>query len=247
MPSPPTGRPTRSGSSRPGPSRPGSTRARRKARRAGSGRRLFAFDQRLGPALIAGADEAGRGCLAGPLVAAAVLFDYTALSTRELRSLDALNDSKQHNAEAREVLYPMVLRSAARVAVVSRCARGIDARGLHKTNLAALRDALRRVTADVAGEVLCLVDGFSVPEFERPQRAIVDGDATSAAIAAASIIAKVTRDRYMRHADSQHPGWGFAEHVGYSTPVHREAIMRQGVSPLHRMSFQSLAYQQLSL
>jgi ribonuclease HII len=175
-------------------------------------------------------------------VAAAVLFDYTALSTRELRSLDALNDSKQHNAEARDELYPLVLRSAAAVAVVSRCARGIDARGLHKTNLAR-GDSPQGVT----GEVLCLVDGFSVPEFERPQRAIVDGDATSAAIAAASIIAKVTRDRYMRHADSQHPGWGFAEHVGYSTPVHREAIMRQGVSPLHRMSFQSLAYQQLSL
>ena len=79
--------------------------------------------------------------------------------------------------------------------------------------------------------MLCLVDGFSVPEFERPQRAIVDGDATSAAIAAASIVAKVTRDRYMHHADAQHPGWSFAEHVGYSTPVHREAILRQGVSP----------------
>jgi ribonuclease HII len=180
-------------------------------------------------------------------VAAAVLFDYRALSTAELRALDALNDSKQHSSQAREELYPLVLRSAARVAVVSRCVSGIDARGLHKTNLAALRDASRRVTAGVAGEVLCLLDGFSVPEFERPQRAIVDGDATSAAIAAASIIAKVTRDRYMRHADSQHPGWGFAEHVGYSTPVHREAILRQGVSPLHRMSFQSLAYQQLAL
>ncbi len=104
---------------------------------------------------------------------------------------------------------------------------------------------LEAVTAGIAGEVLCLLDGFSVPDFERPQRAIVDGDATSAAIAAASIIAKVTRDRYMHNADSQHPGWGFAEHVGYSTPVHREAILRQGVSPLHRMSFQSLAYQQL--
>ena len=91
------------------------------------------------------------------------------------------------------------------------------------------------------------MDGFSVPDFGRPQRAIVDGDATSAAIAAASIVAKVTRDRYMRHADAEHPGWGFAEHVGYSTPVHREAILRQGVSPLHRMSFQSLAYQQLPL
>jgi ribonuclease HII len=225
----------------------GSARARRRARRDGSGRRLFAFDRRLGVRLIAGADEAGRGCLAGPLVAAGVLFDYDALTTRELRSLGKLNDSKQHSTQAREELYPLVLRSAARVVVVSRCVRGIDARGLHKTNLAALRDALRAVTRGVDGDVLCLVDGFSVAEFERPQRAIVDGDATSAAIAAASIVAKVTRDQYMRHADLQHPGWSFAEHVGYSTPVHREAILRQGVSPLHRMSFQSLAYQQLAL
>ena len=222
-------------------------RSRRRARRDTSGRRLFAFDKRLGVRLVAGADEAGRGCLAGPLVAAGVLFDQDALTTRELRSLRALNDSKQHTAEAREELYPLVLRSASRVVVVSRCVRGIDARGLHKTNLAALRDALVGVTRDVAGDVLCLVDGFAVKDFGRPQRAIVDGDATSAAIAAASIVAKVTRDRYMHHADSQHPGWNFAEHVGYSTPSHREAILRQGVSPLHRMSFQSLAYQQLAL
>jgi ribonuclease HII len=224
-----------------------SARARRRTRRAGSGQRLFAFDRRLGYRLLAGADEAGRGCLAGPLVAAAVLFDYESLTTRELRSLRTLNDSKQHSAEAREELYPLVMRSAARVHVVSRCVRGIDTRGLHKTNLAALRDALRGVTAEVTGEVLCLVDGFSVAEFERPQRAIVDGDATSAAIAAASIVAKVTRDRYMHRADALYPGWSFAEHVGYSTPSHREAILRNGVSPLHRMSFQSLAYQQLAL
>ena len=196
---------------------------------------------------VAGADEAGRGSLAGPLVAAGVLFDYEAITTRELRSLAALNDSKQHTTEAREDLYPRVMRCAARVVVVSRCARGIDARGLHRTNLAALRDAMRAVTRGVDGEVLCLVDGFSVAEFEHPQRAIVDGDATSAAIAAASIVAKVTRDRFMRRADEQHPGWSFAEHVGYSTPSHREAILRNGVSPLHRMSFQSLAYQQLVL
>jgi ribonuclease HII len=221
--------------------------ARRRAHKRTSGRRLFAFDRALGTPLVAGADEAGRGCLAGPLVAAAVLFDHDALTTRELRSLSALNDSKQHTIEARDQLYPLVLRAARRVVVVSRCVRGIDARGLHKTNLAALRDALRRVTADIPADVLCLVDGFSVPEFERPQRAIVNGDATSAAIAAASIIAKVTRDRYMHQADLHHPGWSFAEHVGYSTPVHREAILRQGVSPLHRMSFQSLAYQQLAL
>jgi ribonuclease HII len=225
----------------------GTARARRRARRNGSGRRLFAFDRRLGVPLVAGADEAGRGCLAGPLVAAGVLFDYDALTTRELRSLSALNDSKQHSAEAREELFPLVLRSATRVVVVSRCVRGIDSRGLHKTNLAALRDALKAVTRDVQGDVLCLSDGFPVRDFGRPQRAIVDGDATSAAIAAASIVAKVTRDRYMHHADDEHPGWSFAEHVGYSTPVHREAILRQGVSPLHRMSFQSLAYQQLAL
>ncbi|HEX3511494.1 MAG TPA: ribonuclease HII [Solirubrobacteraceae bacterium] len=228
-------------------SRRTSARARRRARRRSSGRRLFAFDRRLGVPLVAGADEAGRGCLAGPLVAAAVLFDYDALTTRELRSLSALNDSKQHTAEAREDLYPLVLRSAARVVVVSRCVRGIDARGLHKTNLAALRDAIRSVTDDVRGDVLCLLDGFAVPDFGRPQRAIVDGDATSAAIAAASIVAKVTRDRFMHHADERHPGWEFAEHVGYSTPSHRDAIQRVGVSPLHRMSFQSLAYQQLAL
>jgi ribonuclease HII len=223
-----------------------SARTRRRSRRARSGQRLFAFDRRLGQRFVAGADEAGRGCLAGPLVAAAVMFDYEALTTRELRALRALNDSKQHTFEAREELYPLVLRSAARVHVVSRCVRGIDARGLHKTNLAALRDALRGVTQG-AGEVLCLVDGFSVADFGRPQRAIVDGDATSAAIAAASIVAKVSRDRFMRQADVRHPGWGFAEHVGYSTPSHREAIQRDGVSPLHRMSFQSLAYQQLAL
>lgn len=193
---------------------------------------------------MAGADEAGRGCLAGPLMAAGVLFDYERLTTRDMRALSALNDSKQHSPEERERLYPIVLRTAERVIVISRCVRGIDARGLHKTNLAALRDALLGVARPGC---LCLIDGFAVSDFGYPQRAIVDGDATSAAIAAASIVAKVTRDRYMRRADALHPGWQFAEHVGYSTPEHRAAIMRQGVSPLHRMSFQSLAYQQLAL
>ena len=94
---------------------------------------------------MAGADEAGRGCLAGPLVAAAVLFDYDRLTLSDLRALSALNDSKQHTAEMREELYPRVLRVATRVAVTSRCVRGIDERGLHKTNLAALSDVLKRV------------------------------------------------------------------------------------------------------
>jgi len=207
-------------------------------------RRLFAFDRDLGVRFVAGADEAGRGSLAGPLVAAAVLFDYERLGLREVRALSALNDSKQHNAEAREALYPIVLRAATRVAVVSRCVRGIDARGLHVTNLAALRDALARVARPGC---VCLSDGFPVGDVGHQQRAVISGDARSAAIAAASIVAKVSRDRYMHRADALHPGWEFATHVGYATPEHRAAIMARGVSPLHRLSFQSAAYQQLAL
>jgi ribonuclease HII len=217
-------------------------RARR--RRRSSGSRLFRYDRGLGTRFVAGADEAGRGCLAGPLVAAAVLFDYEKLTLADLRSLSALNDSKQHNMEMREMLYPRVMRAATAVSVTSRCVRGIDERGLHKTNLAALSDMLRRV--GVPG-CLCLSDGFPVPATGFEQRPVVGGDATSAAIAAASVIAKVTRDRFMVRMEERYPGWEFAAHVGYSTPEHRAAIERQGVSPLHRMSFQSMAYQQLAL
>jgi ribonuclease HII len=229
------------------PRKPASA-AKRRASRRRTGRKLFQFDRRLGVRYVAGADEAGRGCLAGPLAAAAVLFDLHALGVREVRALSALNDSKQHTAEARELLYPIVMRTALKVCVVSRCAPALDERGLHVTNLQALSDALRRVTAGQRpGQVLCLVDGFRVPDVGHEQRAIVEGDATSAAIAAASIIAKVSRDRFMHRADARHPGWDFASHVGYSTPEHRDAIQRIGVSPLHRMSFQSTAYQQLAL
>ena len=94
---------------------------------------------------------------------------------------------------------------------------------------------------------ICLSDGFPVAALDHEQMAVIGGDAKSAAIAAASVIAKETRDRYMRRADAVHPGWEFASHVGYATPEHREAIERQGVSPLHRRSFQSAAYQQLAL
>ena len=217
---------------------------RRAAKRRRSGRRLFAYDRALGARFVAGADEAGRGCLAGPLVAAAVLFDYERIGLADLRALTALNDSKQHTEEGREELYPRVLRIATKVAVTSRCVRGIDDRGLHVTNLAALSDMLRRVAVDGC---LCLSDGFPVPATGFEQRPVVGGDARSAAIAAASVIAKVSRDRFMRRMEERYPGWEFAAHVGYSTPEHRAAIERQGVSPLHRMSFQSMAYQQLAL
>ena len=161
-----------------------------------------------------------------------------------MRALTALNDSKQHTEEGREELYPRVLRIAAKVAITSRCVRGIDERGLHVTNLAALSDVLRRVAVEGC---LCLSDGFPVPATGFEQRPVVGGDATSAAIAASSVIAKVTRDRFMRRMEERYPGWEFAAHVGYSTPEHRAAIERLGVSPLHRMSFQSMAYQQLAL
>ena len=237
----PTGRRTGSGSS----SRSnGAAPAGRRKPALRPARRLFRFDRALGVRFVAGADEAGRGCLAGPLVAAAVLFDLERVGPGEVRALGALNDSKQQTPEVRAELFPVILRIAAKVAIVSRCAPGIDARGLHRTNLAALRDALSRVAC--AGAV-CLSDGFPVAALGHDQRAVIDGDAKSAAIAAASVIAKETRDRYMRRADATHPGWEFAQHVGYSTPEHREAIERLGVSPLHRLSFQSMAYQQLEL
>ncbi len=194
---------------------------------------------------MAGTDEAGRGCLAGPLVAAAVLIDYETLSRADRRALAGLHDSKQMLEERRMEIYPSVLRAAARVSVVVRSAAGIDRRGLHVTNLEALSVALERL--DPPAEAICLSDGFPLKRCAVPHRAVVEGDGTSAAIAAASVVAKVTRDRYMREAAQRHPGWGFEEHVGYSTPEHRAAIEELGISPLHRRSFQSVAYSQLSL
>lgn len=194
---------------------------------------------------MAGADEAGRGCLAGPLVAAAVLIDYEVLSHADRRALAGLHDSKQMQEEKRAELFPCVLRAAERVSVVVRSAAGIDRRGLHVTNIEALSLALERLAP--GEEAISLVDGFRLHDCPVPHRRVVKGDATSAAIAAASVIAKVTRDRYMRDVAPRHPGWGFDEHVGYSTPEHRAAIEEIGISPLHRRSFQSVAYSQLEL
>ena len=214
-------------------------------RRLRRSQRLFDFDRGLDHRFVAGADEAGRGCLAGPLVAAGVLFDYEALSIADRRILGGLHDSKQMTEEARIEMFPCVMRAAARVSIVIRAAPGIDRRGLHVTNCEALGDALARL--EPGPDAICLVDGFRLPRCEVPHRRVVGGDRTSAAIAAASVLAKVTRDRYMREAAERHPGWGFEEHVGYSTPEHRAAIDRQGISPLHRRSFASVAYTQLGL
>jgi ribonuclease HII len=234
-PLPPTGPPTASASSK------SVTHRRRLAR----SRRLFAFDRGLQSRFVAGTDEAGRGCLAGPLVAAAVLIDYERLSHADRRALAGLHDSKQMKEERRLEMFPSVLRAAARVSIVVRSAAGIDRRGLHVTNIEALSVALERLRPPA--EAICLSDGFPLPRCAVPHRAVIEGDGTSAAIAAASVVAKVTRDRYMRQAADHHPGWGFDEHVGYSTPEHRAAIEEIGISPLHRKSFQSVAYRQLSL
>jgi ribonuclease HII len=233
----------RTAASEAGPASNGAQR-RARARRHRRAARLFRFDRELGVRYVAGADEAGRGSLAGPLVAAAVLIDYGTLSLRDRRALSELDDSKVRSPEEREELYPRVVRAAARVAVTVRCVRGIDARGLHVTNLAALARSLERVAVP---EAACLVDGFSVPSCSVAHRAVIDGDARSAAIAAASVIAKVTRDRYMCSVDSSYPQFGFAGNVGYSTPEHRAAIIEHGPSALHRRSFQSIAYSQLEL
>jgi ribonuclease HII len=222
----------------------GVTQRRARARRRRRAAKLFRFDRSLGSRFVAGADEAGRGSLAGPLVAAAVLIDYENLSLRDRRALSDLDDSKVRSPEEREELYPCVLRAATRVAITVRCVRGIDARGLHVTNLAALARSLERVA--VPGAV-CLTDGFRAPTCSVAHRAVVDGDAKSAAIAAASVVAKVTRDRYMTSVDGAYPQFGFAGNVGYSTPEHRAAIIEHGPSELHRRSFQSIAYSQLEL
>ena len=173
-----------------------------------------------------------------------MLFDLERLTLSDRRSLARLNDSKQHTEAGREELYPLVLRAAARTAIVARCPREIDARGLHVTNLEALRSALECVAGEAT---LCLVDGFRVPGLAFEQQAVIGGDSRSAAIAAASVLAKVTRDRYMRRAAERHPEWDFDTNVGYSTPEHRSAIAANGISPLHRLSFASIAYQQLPL
>ena len=193
---------------------------------------------------MAGVDEAGRGSLAGPLVAGGVLLDLDRIGRSERLALARLDDSKQRTAEEREALFPHVIRAAARFSVAVRSVRAIDTRGLHVSNIEALADCLKAIERP---DALCLVDGFRLPPCRREHTAVVDGDARSAAIAAASVIAKVTRDRYMHRAAKLHRKWNFEGNVGYSTPEHRDAILANGISPLHRRSFASVAYSQLDL
>jgi ribonuclease HII len=203
-----------------------------------TGQRLLRFDRNLGARLVAGADEAGRGPLAGPLVVAGVLLDYDCLRDHRVRPLAFLNDSKQVDPATREELYRAVLSCAERVSVHVFPPTVIDRDGLHRCNLKGMRAALWALQpADV-----CLVDGFRLGPAAPPHRAIVDGDTKSAAIAAASIVAKVTRDRYMKTADALYPAYGFSSHVGYITPAHSAIVRELGPSEIHRRSFQALCY-----
>jgi ribonuclease HII len=208
-----------------------------------SGQRLLAHDRRLGVRFVAGADEAGRGSLAGPLVVAGVLLDYELLRGSRVRPLAALNDSKQVLPEDREVLFEAIAGCASQISVRIVSAGKIDREGLHRSNLAGLRAVLTELNPPAEA---CLVDGFRLGPYAPPHRALVDGDTRSAAIAAASIVAKVLRDRVMRRLDALYPRYGFMSHVGYITPAHSEAVRVFGPSDLHRRSFDAACYEPLS-
>ena len=204
-----------------------------------TGLKLLQFDRKLGARFVAGADEAGRGPLAGPLVVAGVLLDYECLRDHKVRPLAFLNDSKQCTPAMREELFRAVVGCAEQVVVRVIPPGDIDRFGLHKSNLAGLRAMLRALSPPAEA---CLVDGFRLGPSAPEHTAVVDGDTKSAAIAAASIIAKVTRDRLMRRLDALYPAYGFAQHVGYITPQHSAVVRERGPCAVHRLSFQALCY-----
>lgn len=186
---------------------------------------------------VAGIDEAGRGPLAGPVVAAAVLLPVGA-------DLPGVNDSKQLTPKQRDKLYPCILKEAVAVGVGV-----VDVHYIAKYNiLRATKYAMRRAVESlkVRPEYL-LVDALRLEDLDLPQEAIVKGDTLSASIAAASIVAKVRRDRIMAAWDSVYPGYGFARHKGYGTPEHLAALGRLGPCPLHRSGFRPIRQEQEGL
>jgi ribonuclease HII len=180
--------------------------------------------------LIAGADEAGRGALAGPLVASAVILP-------EDFDLEGVNDSKLLTVLQRERAYERIVRDALALSVCRCTSTRIDRRGLHKTNVWLLRHCI--TTLDVQPDYV-LTDGFPVRRLPVPNLSIKKGDAVTASVAAASIVAKVTRDRMMDRYHRRFPVYGFDHNRGYGTPEHRDAIRRHGPSPIHRYSFKGL-------
>jgi len=198
-----------------------------------------------GKRLVAGVDEAGRGPLAGPVVAAAVILPRAWMRCGIDPRLADLNDSKQLTERQREDFYDVIMAHPAihrAVAIVE--AHTIDCINILQATHRAMNGALAQLHPQPEH---VLVDGRPVSTLAHPQTALVKGDSLSYSIAAASVLAKVTRDRLMRDYESQFPGYGFAEHKGYGTPRHLAAIERLGACPIHRRSFAPLKPKEVEL
>lgn len=191
---------------------------------------LYYFERwahKQGFQLIAGIDEAGRGPLAGPVVAAAVILHHEHV-------IDGVNDSKQLSEKRREQLFDLIMAQALAVGVGIADAAAIDRINI----LQATRQAMLEATQDLAMLPDCLlIDGITTIASQLPQQTIKQGDSRSASIAAASIIAKVTRDRMMLEYDQLYPSYGFARHKGYGSAFHLAALLQHGPCPIHRLTF----------
>lgn len=188
----------------------------------------------LGVALVAGLDEAGRGALAGPVYAAAVILPLHAPTIRDI--LREVDDSKRVRAPLREELATLVQSEAIACGVGSAPATIVDRDGI----ISATQQAMLAALQDLGSEAL-LIDGrLRLPGARLPQRSLVRGDSLSLSIAAASILAKVSRDAYMVELDRRYPAYGFARHKGYGTAAHRDQLARCGPCPEHRRSFAPL-------
>jgi ribonuclease HII len=197
---------------------------------------LYGYERalkRVGLAPVAGADEAGRGACAGPLVAAAAI-----LSDARSRQISGLNDSKLLTPAARQRCYAEIVVKAVAWSVVVVEPGECDRLGMHVANISALRRALLRL--DVAPTYV-LTDGFSVDGLGVPGLAVWKGDRVAACVAAASIVAKVTRDRIMCDLDREYPQYAFSVHKGYSTPLHQERLDVHGPSTVHRMRYENVS------
>jgi ribonuclease HII len=190
---------------------------------------------REGYAVIAGSDEVGRGAVAGPVVAAAVILNLKKIPK-------GINDSKQLTRLQREALAEQIYERALAYSVQRIEHNEIDQINILKASLRAMELAIKalRPLPDYV-----LIDGHQqVPNLDCPQSAIVKGDCLSVSVAAASIVAKVARDQWMREYDEQYPGYGFALHAGYNTRMHQEAIQRLGPSAIHRLTFRGVLFSQ---
>jgi ribonuclease HII len=184
-----------------------------------------------GYSFIAGLDEAGRGCLAGPVVAAAVILP---LNTEIATYLEGVRDSKQMTALARERLFIVIQQHALAIGVGIGSVALIDRRNILQATKQAMKDALAQLTP--APQAL-LLDALLLPDIALPQRSLIKGDARCLSIAAASVIAKVTRDHLMLQLHLEYPAYGFDQHKGYGTPAHLAALQEHGATPHHRQSF----------